>query len=223
MLVAQIPRRWLTPIARPTGAGIVAAIRADAPAWIIAFAAGLVVFVVLMGNGWNETANGWVCGGWNWSDLLVHVSIGSSIAAGNFPPEVPYFAGVPLTYHWFADFHGAITASVAGLDLIRTYFVTSALMAGVLALVTWALALRLTGARQVATIAAILVCFGGGLGWIRLIGDLMAERGADVVDLVSRTRTTTPGSTAGRTSRSRRSSGPASCPTGRRRSGCPAW
>ena len=48
-----------------------------------------------------------VSGGWNWSDLLVHVAIGESIVHGNFPPEVPYFAGDPLSYHWFADFHGA--------------------------------------------------------------------------------------------------------------------
>ncbi len=124
-------------------------------------------------------------GGWNWSDFLVHVSIGSSIAAGNFPPEVPYFAGVPLTYHWFADFHGAITSTVAGVDLIGVYFLTSALFAGVLALVVWALAMQLTGRRSVATIAAIIACATGGLGWIRLVGDLMAGDG-DILGLVSR-------------------------------------
>ena len=69
---------------------------------------------ILMTNGWHETPNGWVSGGWNWSDFLVHVSIGASIAAGNFPPQVPYFAGEPLTYHWFADFDGAITSTVVG-------------------------------------------------------------------------------------------------------------
>ena len=105
----------------------------------------------------SKTPDGWVSGGWNWSDLLVHVAIGSSIAAGNFPPEVPYFAGVPLTYHWFADFHGAIASTVAGLDIIPVYFATSALFAAVLALVVWALAIRLTGDRRVATIATILV------------------------------------------------------------------
>ena len=125
-------------------------------------------------------------GGWNWSDLLVHVAIGSSISAGNFPPEVPYFAGVPLTYHWFADFHGAIASTVAGLDIIPVYFASSALFAGVLALVVWALAKRLTDDRRVATIATILVVAGGGLGWIRLVGDVLAGAG-DVVDLVSRT------------------------------------
>ena len=115
---------------RPTRAGIVAALRADRPAWIIAAATGLVVLVVLGGNGWSKTPDGWVSGGWNWSDLLVHVAIGSSISAGNFPPEVPYFAGVPLTYHWFADFHGAIASTVAGLDIIPVYFASSALFAG---------------------------------------------------------------------------------------------
>ena len=185
VVVASVRHRWLAPLDRPTRAGFMRAIHDDAPAWIVAAAAGLAVLVVLFSNGWHETPDGWVAGGWNWSDLLVHVSIGSSIAAGNFPPEVPYFAGVPLTYHWFADFDGAITSTVAGVDLIGVYFATSALFAGVLALVVWGLAVRLTGGRRLATIAAILVCFGGGLGWIRLVGDLIAG-GEDVVSLVSR-------------------------------------
>src|SRR4029079_17086107 len=140
VIVASIRHRWLAPLRRPTRVGFVGAILYAAPAWIVATAAGLAVLVVLFSNGWHETPNGWVAGGWNWSDLLVHVSIGSSIAAGNFPPEVPYCAGVPLTYHWFADFDGAITSTVAGVDLIAVYFATSALFAAVLALVVWALA-----------------------------------------------------------------------------------
>ena len=150
----------------------------------MAIATGLVVLLVLGTNGWVETPDGWVSGGWNWSDFLVHVSIGSSIAAGNFPPEVPYFAGEPLTYHWFADFHGAITSTVAGVDIIGVYFLTSALFAGVLALVVWALAMQLTARRSVATIAAIIACATGGLGWIRLVGDVIAGKG-DVLDLVA--------------------------------------
>jgi hypothetical protein len=177
--------RWLAPLERPTRAGFVAAARADAAAWIVAAATGLLVLLVLGSNGWVETQDGWVSGGWNWSDFLVHVSIGSSIAAGNFPPEVPYFAGEPLTYHWFADFHGAITSTVAGVDIIGVYFLTSALFAGVLALVVWALAFQLTARRSVATIAAFIVCATGGLGWIRLVGDVIAGDG-DVIGLVGR-------------------------------------
>ncbi|HEY8817937.1 MAG TPA: DUF2298 domain-containing protein [Candidatus Limnocylindrales bacterium] len=186
LALTRIRHRWLAPLRRPTRDEIVIALWDDGPAWFLAVATGLVVFTILMSNGWSMTPNGWVSGGWNWSDLLVHVAIGSSIAAGNFPPEVPYFAGVPLTYHWFADFHGAITSTVAGVDLIPVYFLTSALFAAVLALVVWGLAVRLTASRRVAAIATFLVCFGGGLGWIRLVGDLIAG-GGNVVDLVSRT------------------------------------
>jgi hypothetical protein len=185
LVVIALRHRWLAPLQRPTWAGFVADLRADLPAWIIATAIGLVVLAVLVINGWSRTPDGWVSGGWNWSDLLVHVAIGSSISAGNFPPEVPYFAGAPLTYHWFADFHGAIASTVAGLDIIPVYFVSSALFAGVLALVVWALARRLTGDQRVATIATILVVTGGGLGWIRLVGDVLAGAG-DPLALVSR-------------------------------------
>ena len=82
-----------------------------------------------------------------------YVAIGNSIVHGNFPPVVPYFAGEPLSYHWFADFHGAIASTAAGLDIIPVYFATSALFAAVLALVVWALAIRLTSDRRVASIA----------------------------------------------------------------------
>ena len=181
---ALVRSRWLAPLERPTRAGFTQALRADAPAWIVAIATGLVVLLVLGTNGWVETPDGWVSGGWNLSDFLVHVSIGSSIAAGNFPPEVPYFAGAPLTYHWFADFHGAITSTVAGVDIIGVYFLTSALFAGVLALVVWALAMQLTARRSVATISAIIACATGGLGWIRLVGDVIADKG-DVLGLVA--------------------------------------
>jgi len=165
---------------------LVATVRRYAAPLLVANAVTLLVLAVLSVNGWRQTADGWVSGGWNWSDLLVHVAIGNSIVHGNFPPEVPYFAGVPLTYHWFADFHGAIAASVAGLDIIPVFFASSALFAGSLVLVTWELARRLTRSRRVATIAAIVLASGGGMGWLRLVGDLVA--GGDLATLL----TTTP-------------------------------
>jgi len=186
LVFAVLPVRWLAPLALPSRASIAAAARRDAGAWIIALAIGLFVLLILGTNGWDRTADGWVSGGWNWSDFLVHVSIGASIAAGNFPPQVPYFAGAPLTYHWFADFHGAITSSVAGVDLIGVYFLTSAIFAGVLALVTYALALVLSARRSVAVIATFIVCATGGLGWIRLVGDVIAGN-TDIVGLVGTT------------------------------------
>ncbi|HEX5148545.1 MAG TPA: hypothetical protein VFW02_05650 [Candidatus Limnocylindrales bacterium] len=184
VILARVRHPWLAVPTSPSIAGIRASLIEDRAAWLVAGAIGGTVLAILGLNGWRQTADGIVSGGWNWSDLLVHVSIGSSIEHGNFPPEVPYFSGVPLTYHWFADFHGAIAATAAGVDIIPVYFLTSALFAAVLALLVWALALALTHRRRVATIAAILVCFGGGMGWFRLIGDLIAG-GPSVVELIT--------------------------------------
>ena len=146
--------------------------------FVLATFATLLVGGILAANAWHEIPAGWVSGGWNWSDFLVHVSIGQSIVEGNFPPQVPYFAGVPLTYHWFADFHGAISAAVAGLHVIPVFIVSSALMAGALALVAWELARHLTGSRRAATIATLLILTAGGMGWIRLVLDVQAGLGS---------------------------------------------
>jgi hypothetical protein len=175
---------WLAAPSSPSLSALRRSLSVDRGAWLVAAGIGATVLVILGVNGWRRTADGVISGGWNWSDLLVHVSIGSSIEHGNFPPVVPYFSGVPLTYHWFADFHGAIAATAAGYDIIPVFFATSALFAAVLALLIWSLALVLTGRRRVATIAAVLVCFGGGMGWLRLVGDVIAGA-PSVVDLVS--------------------------------------
>lgn len=177
---------WRPPRSQEIPRAIAGAIRDDAPAWILAVGVTGLVGLILGLNAWRETADGFVSGGWNWSDFLVHVAIGNSIVHGNFPPEVPYFAGQPLTYHWFADFHGAILATAADISIIPVFMVSSAVMAGVLALVVWSLAVVLTKDRRVATIATILVCAGGGMGWLRLVGDLLAG-GTSIIDLVVET------------------------------------
>jgi hypothetical protein len=191
VLAARVRHRWLEPWSMPPVRGIPAsiqrAIQADAPAWIVAAAVTFVVATILGLNGWRPTPEGFVSGGWNWSDLLVHVAIGNSIVHGNFPPEVPYFVGQPLTYHWFADFHGAITTVAANVPIIPVFFLSSALLAGTLALVVWAVALELTSDRRVATIATILVCAAGGMGWLRLIGDVIGGvigGGPSIPDLI---------------------------------------
>lgn len=162
-------------------------LRRDRASWLLAAISGAIVAGILFIGAWHDTSGGWVSGGWNWSDLLVHVSIGQSLIDGNFPPQVPYFAGVPLTYHWFGDFHAAILASVSGVELMDVFFISNGVLAAALVLMVWELALRLTDDRRVALIAAILALFGGGLGWIRLPMDLLAGKG-DLLHLI----TTTP-------------------------------
>jgi hypothetical protein len=159
----------------------VGALRRGPDALVVAGLAAAVVGLTLGAGIWRVTPEGVTSGGSNWSDLGVHLSIAETLNAGaNFPPEVPYFAGVPLTYHWFADFHAAILAEAARLFSVPAMVVQSTVLAGALALLVYSLARRLVrvpGARRVALLAAGLAVFGGGLGYIRFIGDVSAGLG----------------------------------------------
>jgi hypothetical protein len=175
----------LASVAGATGlrAPSVVALVRNRPAVAVAGAAALMVGGVLAAGMWRVTPSGVSSGGSNWSDLGVHLSIAETLNAGaNFPPEVPYFSGVPLVYHWFADFHAAILAEAAGIFSVPAMIVQSVALSGALALLVFSLArrlLRVRDARRAATIAATLAIFAGGLGWIRLIGDLTVDPAAE--------------------------------------------
>ena len=149
-------------------------------ALVVAGLAALVVGGTLSLGLWRVTDAGVISGGSNWSDLGVHLSIAQTLNAGaNFPPEVPYFAGVPLVYHWFADFHAAILAEAASMFSVPAMVIQSAVLAGALALLVASLARRVVRAdgRRVGVMAASLAIFAGGLGYVRFIGDLSAGMG----------------------------------------------
>ncbi len=159
----------------------------DPAPFILALVAGSFVGLVLASGLWHVTPAGVDSGGSNWSDLGVHLSIAQSLNAGNFPPQVPYFAGAPLVYHWFADFHDAIVANAAGLFAIPVFVTSSAILAGSLVLCVHGLArtlLRGRGARRAALIAATIAVFAGGFGWVRLVGDVANGLG-DPLSLVT--------------------------------------
>jgi hypothetical protein len=173
-LAAPIRAAWQSLRREPAGFGL-------------ATLAAAFVAAVLAAGMWRTTADGINSGGSNWSDLGVHLSIAQSLNAGNFPPQVPYFAGEPLVYHWFADFHAAIAARAAGIFAVPSFVVSSAILAGALALLVHGLALHLLrgdGARRAALLAVVLVVFAGGLGWMRLIGDMVNGFG-DLPSLVT--------------------------------------
>jgi hypothetical protein len=164
------------------------AVRRDWVAFLVASGCAGFVGAILQSGLWHATTNGISAGGSNWSDLGVHLSIAQSLNAGNFPPQVPYFAGEPLIYHWFADFHAAIVARSAEIFAVPSFVVSSAILAGALALLVHGLALTLLrgrGARRAALLATVLVIFGGGLAWMRLIGDV-ANGFGDLASLVTR-------------------------------------
>jgi hypothetical protein len=156
------------------------------PAWTSAVLAAGVIGGVLALSSWHEVNGDWVSGGWNWSDFLVHVSIAKSLLAGNFPPQVPYAAGAPLAYHWFADFHGSIAAAAADVDVVGVFAFANAVMAAAFVLLVWELAVRVLGDRRVGVPAALLAIFGGGLGWVRLPIDMAAGKG-DIATLLANT------------------------------------
>jgi hypothetical protein len=163
------------------------AVRRNGVAFAVAALATAFVGLALDSGLWHATDTGVSAGGSNWSDLGVHLSIAQSLNAGNFPPQVPYFAGAPLVYHWFADFHSAIAARAAGLFAIPAFVASSAILAGALALLVHGLARRLLrgrGARRAAVLAAVLAVFGGGLAWMRLVGDVAAGHG-DPISLMT--------------------------------------
>jgi len=160
---------------RDQAAAALHALRRDWLAFAVAGACAAFVGGILASGLWHATPSGISAGGSNWSDLGVHLSIAQSVNAGNFPPQVPYFAGEPLIYHWFADLHAAIAARAAGIFAIPSFVVSSAILAGALALLVHGLARTLLhgrGARRAALLAVLLVVFGGGLGWMRLVGDI---------------------------------------------------
>jgi hypothetical protein len=156
-------------------------------AMAVAALAAVVIGLTLGVGLWRVTPAGVIAGGSNWSDLGVHLSIAQTLNAGaNFPPEVPYFAGVPLVYHWFADFHAAILAAAAGLFAVPAMVVQSTVLAAALALLVFSLARALVRgrhARRVATLAAALALFAGGMGYIRFVADL-ADAAGTPLDLI---------------------------------------
>jgi hypothetical protein len=165
------PRTWAAAGARR----VIRVLRRNPAGLLLGAGATAWVGAVLARGLWQVRDEGVYVGGSNWSDLGVHLSIAQSVNAGNFPPEVPFFAGEPLVYHWFVDFHAAILASATQVFAVPVFVVQSAVLAGSLALVVHGLALLLVrdwSARRTAAVATILVVLGGGLGWIRLIGDM---------------------------------------------------
>ncbi|MGD0406925.1 MAG: hypothetical protein ABSB10_09790 [Candidatus Bathyarchaeia archaeon] len=129
----------------------------------------LVSLVVLCRSVWFGNQFGIVLTGSNWQDTPLHYEIIESINNGNFPPQMPNYAGVPLTYHYFVDFHTAIIEKVYGY-LPTLLPVLNAVFILVFALAIYALA-RPNG-RRAAIIATVIATFGWGLSYFGLFSAL---------------------------------------------------
>jgi len=126
----------------------------------------LISLVVLLRSVWLPSQYGIVLTGSNWQDTPLHYEIPESINNGNFPPQIPYFSGVPLsTYHYFVDFHTAIIEKTYGylpqlLPFLNAVFIV------IFALSIYALA-REHG-RRAALFSTVIAGFGWGFSYVGL-------------------------------------------------------
>jgi hypothetical protein len=125
---------------------------------------------VLVRTVWVGNQYGIVLTGSNWQDAPLHYEIIESVNNGNFPPQMPDFAGAPLTYHYFVDFHTAIIEKVYGY-LPTLLPVLNAVFIFVFALAVYGLA-RPEG-RRAAITATVLAIFGWGFSYYGLLSSLI--------------------------------------------------
>lgn len=129
----------------------------------------LLSLVVLYRSVWFENEFGIVITGSNWQDTPLHYEIIESINNGNFPPEMPYYAGDMMNYHYFVDFHTAILEKVYGF-LPKLLPFLNAVFILIFALAVYSLA-RVNGKRA-AAFSTLIATFGWGFSYISLFSAL---------------------------------------------------
>ena len=129
----------------------------------------IISLAILYRSVWFENDLGIVIAGSNWQDTPLHYEIIESINNGNFPPEMPNYAGNSMNYHYFVDFHTAILEKTYGFLPKLLPFLNAAFII-IFALSVYSLA-RVNGKRA-ATFATLIATFGWGLSYIGLFSAL---------------------------------------------------
>ncbi len=94
----------------------------------------------------------------------MHYEIIESINNGNFPPQMPYYAGVDMFYHYFVDFHTAILEKAFGAFLPRLIVFTNAIFVFLFALSLYVLASYLKNERA-GVYTVLLGTLGAGFSY----------------------------------------------------------
>jgi hypothetical protein len=133
----------------------------------------LIIFtlalIILYRSIWFETDSGIVITGSNWQDTPVHYEIIESINNGNFPPQMPYYSGEQMNYHYFVDFHTAILEKVYGF-LPKLLPISNAIFILIFALSIYSLT-RVNGERA-AAFSTLIATFGWGFSYLTLFSAL---------------------------------------------------
>ena len=135
---------------------------------LLAAGTALAIFYVLHTSLWVPSPEGVIVGGWNYGDYFLHGPVMVSVNAGNFPPQETVYAGEPLAYHWFIDFHTAIASKLLNFFPSFPAAFDSAACVGLISLLAYSLSLHFTKSQKAALLAAFLLVFAGGFGYLRL-------------------------------------------------------
>jgi len=133
----------------------------------------LFTYFVLSKSVWVWQDNAIIMTGSNWQDTAMHYEIIESINNGNFPPQTPYFAGVPLSYHYFVDFHTAILENAFGSFFPRLIVFTNALFVFLFALSLYALGSYVKG-RRAGVYTTLLGTLGAGFSFLLFFSALFS-------------------------------------------------
>lgn len=111
----------------------------------------------------------------NWQDTAMHMGIIESISQGNFPPQAPYYAGVPLSYYYFADFHSAILVTLYGKFFPRVLVYDNPIFAFMFFLAIYTLSYELTKKRLTSFLSALTGSLFSSYMFVRFISDLLGS------------------------------------------------
>ncbi|MEA2645101.1 MAG: hypothetical protein QOE92_184 [Chloroflexota bacterium] len=108
-----------------------------------------------------------------WGDWCTHLSMSGYLSHTRdlLPPQNPFFTGVKLTYPFLPDFFSGMLLHL-GMDLQGALPLSSAILSIALVVVFYTTAVRFLGSGWAAAIAVLVFFLGGGLGFLRLIGEV---------------------------------------------------
>jgi hypothetical protein len=124
-----------------------------------------------------------VLSGSNWQDTPMHLSITESITEGNFPPQAPYFSGVPLSYYYFMDFHSSIIELAYGKFFPKVFVFSNSLLATIFFLSVYSFSKLYVKNNKLLFAPAFLSTFFSSYHFQKFIVDLY--KGAKITDLLS--------------------------------------
>lgn len=136
----------------------------------------LVYFVALYPAIFKEYQGYIVMSGPNWQDTALHLGIIQSLTQGNFPPQAPYFAGRPLHYYYFVNFHSAILAKLFGKFFPRILVYDNPFFPAIFSLSVYSLCFFLTKRKKISLFSSFVSTFFSNLYFTKFLVELFHNK-----------------------------------------------